>query len=658
MRRFRKILVSNRGEIALRIMRTCRRMGIATVAVYSDADARSPHVRFADGAINIGPAPGKESYLVIEKIIEAARRTDADAVHPGYGFLSENADFAARCESAGLTFIGPSSDSIRRMGLKSAARRIMAEAGVPVVPGYDGSDQRAEALSGHALEVGLPVLIKAVGGGGGKGMRVVREASEIEEAIEGAKREAEKSFGDPTLLIEKYVQNARHIEVQIFGDGFGNLIHLFERECSAQRRYQKVIEESPSPIVTPELRERICDAALKAGRAINYTNAGTVEFILTPEGEFYFIEVNTRLQVEHPVTEMITGLDLVQLQIEIAEGRRLPIRQEDVKQTGHAVEARLYAEDPANDFLPATGVIHDLNLSPSIEGLRIDAGIERGMEVGIYYDPLLAKVIAYGPDRDTSIRKLVYALRNIYIHGVQTNLDFLARLLDHADFAGGHYHTGFIAEHLDHLIAQKDEAHNFIAATAVTLYLHKSRQSESKLLPHLPPNYRNNPFRDPSVKLEIGGRGFDVSWQARGGEMYVVRCGDWQTAVQVVSYEPGRIRLSLDGAQGLFTITEAGEQFFVHSNTGSRVVTRVPRYPDAGVDSQQESHLAPMPGQVLKILVTAGQQISAGDALVILEAMKMEQTLRAATDGVVEAVLVKQGEIVAPGDVLVHIAPS
>jgi acetyl-CoA carboxylase biotin carboxylase subunit len=658
MKRFRKILISNRGEIALRIARTCRRMGIASVAVYSDADARSPHVRFADEAINIGPAPSKESYLEIEKIVEAAKRAGADAVHPGYGFLSENARFAAACESAGLTFIGPSADSIRRMGLKSAARRIMADAGVPVVPGYDGEDQRLNTLSGQALELGLPVLIKAVGGGGGKGMRVVREAFEIEEAIEGARREAEKSFGDPTLLIEKYIENARHIEVQIFGDSFGNLIHLFERECSIQRRYQKIVEESPSPIVTPELRESICGAALKAGRAINYTNAGTVEFILTPKGEFYFIEVNTRLQVEHPVTEMVTGLDLVQLQIEIAEGRRLSLRQEDVKQTGHAVEARLYAEDPSNDFLPATGVIHDLNIASSIEGLRIDAGIEREMEIGIYYDPLLAKVIAHGPDREASIRKLVYALRNIFIHGVQTNLDFLVRLLGHADFYGGQYHTGFIAEHLDQLIAQKDDNQNLIAATAVTLYLHKSRQSESKLLPHVTPNYRNNPFRDPSVRLEIEGRVFYVSWQARGDEMYAVRCEDWQSAVQVVSYEPGRIRLSIDGAQRLFVITEAGEQFYVHSNTGSRVVTRLPRYPDTGVASQQESHLAPMPGQVLKILVTAGQQISAGDALVILEAMKMEQTLRAATDGVVEAVLVKQGEIVAPGDVLVHIAPS
>jgi acetyl/propionyl-CoA carboxylase alpha subunit len=633
-------------------------MGIASVAVYSDADARSPHARLADEAVRIGPAPSKQSYLQIESIIEAARRTGADAVHPGYGFLSENADFAAACEVAGLTFIGPSADSIRRMGLKTTARKIMAEAGVPVVPGYDGADQGVETLRDRALEIGLPVLIKASGGGGGKGMRVVRETADLEEALEGARREAETAFGDPTLLIEKYIENARHIEVQILGDSFGNLIHLFERECSIQRRYQKIIEESPSPVVTREMRAQMCEAAIKAGRAINYANAGTVEFILAPGGKFYFIEVNTRLQVEHPVTEMITGLDLVRLQIEVAEGGRLPIAQEDVEQTGHAVESRLYAEDPASGFLPAAGIIQDLNLSPSIEGLRLDTGIERGMEVGIYYDPLLAKVIAHGPDRETAVRKLAFALRNIFIHGVETNRDFLVRLLEHQDFRDGRYHTGFIAEHNKQLLARKDEDRDFIAATAVTLYLHRRRQAENKILPELPPGYRNNPFRDQSVKLEIGGAVFDLSWQPCGGETYTVYCGDWRAGAQVILYEPGCIRLSLDGVQRSFTITEAGEQFFVHSSAGSRVVTRVARYPAGVAASEAENHLAPMPGQVLKILVGAGQQISAGDPLVILEAMKMEQTIRASLDGVVEAVLVKQGDIVAPGDVLVHIAPS
>ncbi|HEX8183510.1 MAG TPA: biotin carboxylase N-terminal domain-containing protein [Blastocatellia bacterium] len=658
MKKFRKILISNRGEIVLRITRTCRAMGIATVAVYSDADAQSAHARAADEAVRIGPAPSNESYLRIERIIEAAHRTGADAVHPGYGFLSENADFAAACESAGLAFIGPSAGSIRKMGSKSTARKIMAEAGVATVPGYDGEDQRPKYLSGRALELGLPALIKAASGGGGKGMRIVRHAAELEEAIEAARREAEKSFGDSTLLIERYIENARHIEVQILGDSFGNLIHLFERECSMQRRYQKIIEESPSTLLTPELRAAICAAALKAGRAINYTNAGTVEFVLTPNGEFYFIEVNTRLQVEHPVTEMITALDLVRLQIEIAEGKRLALSQEDVKQAGHAVEARLYAEDPDNDFLPATGMIHDLNLLSSTEGLRIDTAIERKTEVGIYYDPLLVKLIAHGADRETAIRKLAYALRNIFIHGVVTNRDFLIRLLEHKDFLGGRLHTGFVAEHLDELVTEKDAEHDLIAASVVTLYLCKSQQAENKVLPRVPPHYRNNPFRDPRSKLRIAGDIFDLSWHPRGDDMYAVHCGDWQAEIQIMSFEPGSIRISVDGTQRLFIITEAGQQFFVHSSLGSRTVTRLPRYPGARITAQQENTSAPMPGQVLKILVAAGQQISAGDPLVVLEAMKMEQTIRASTEGVVEAVLVKQGDVVAPGDVLVHIAPS
>ncbi|HXG65993.1 MAG TPA: biotin carboxylase N-terminal domain-containing protein, partial [Blastocatellia bacterium] len=385
---FRKILVANRGEIALRVMRACREMGIATVAVYSDADARAPHVRFADEAAHIGPAPSKESYLHAEKILEAARRAGAEAIHPGYGFLSENADFAAACESAGLTFIGPSAEAIRKMGRKSTARQIMAEAGIPVVPGYDGENQSLETLRAQALEIGLPVLIKAVAGGGGKGMRVARDAGEIEAALEGARREAEKSFGDGTLLLEKYIENARHVEFQILGDLHGNLVHIFERDCSIQMRHQKVVEESPSPALNEELRRLMGEAAVAAGRAIGYANAGTVEFILAPDGKFYFIEVNTRLQVEHPVTEMITGLDLVKLQIEIAEGKRLPFAQDDLRQNGHAIEARLYAEDPANDFLPATGTVYDWEPPAAVEGLRIDTGIERGIEVGIYYDPM------------------------------------------------------------------------------------------------------------------------------------------------------------------------------------------------------------------------------------------------------------------------------
>jgi acetyl/propionyl-CoA carboxylase alpha subunit len=634
-------------------------MGIATVAVYSDADARSPHVRFADEAVHIGPAPSKDSYLKVEKIIDAARRTRAEAIHPGYGFLSENADFAEACETAGIIFIGPTADAISKMGLKSTARRMMAEAAVPIVPGYHDEDQALDVLSKNVEVIGFPVLIKASAGGGGKGMRVVRDARELQPAIDAAGREAEKAFGDGTLLLEKYIDRARHVEVQILGDNHGNLIHLFERECSIQRRHQKIIEESPSPAVSPELRRRICEAAVAAGRAIGYTNAGTVEFILAPSGEFSFIEVNTRLQVEHPVTEMITGLDLVRLQIEIAEGKPLSLAQEDIKQHGHAIEARLYAEDPNNGFLPATGTLYEWDAPLSIDGLRIDAGVERGTEVGIHYDPMLAKVIAHGTDRETARRKLAYGLRNLFAPGVQTNREFLVRAVEHPDFSSGTYHTGFVDEHLDELITQKDKTEDLVAASVVALYIRKRLQDEAATLPHLPPNYRNNPFRDPSVKLQVGDDVFEISWRPIGDETFTTSCRDWQANAQLVSFgrgEPGKIRISIDGSQRMFRIAEAGDQFFVQSSSASQIVTRLPRYPQSHAASEHESAYAPMPGQVLKVLVEVGQHVSAGDALVILEAMKMEQTLRAATDGVVESVLVKQGDVVAPGDRLVEIA--
>jgi len=638
----------------LRVIRTCRAMGISTVAVYSDPDARAPHVRFADEAVHIGPAPSKDSYLNVEKIIDAAKRTGAHAIHPGYGFLSENADFAESCEAAGITFIGPSADAIRKMGLKNTARRMMAEAGVPMVPGYDGEDQSLETLSKTVEAIGLPVLIKASAGGGGKGMRVVRDATELEPAIESARREAEKAFGDAMLLIEKYIERARHIEVQIVGDHHGNLVHLFERECSIQRRHQKIIEESPSPAVTAELRKQICEAALTAARAIGYTNAGTVEFILAPAGEFYFIEVNTRLQVEHPVTEMITGVDLVKLQIEVAGGKPLEIAQEDVRQTGHAIEARVYAEDPANNLRPATGAILEWR-PPSVSGVRIDDGVEAGSEVGIHYDPMLAKVIARGPDRETALRKLGYALTGFTMLGVQTNREFLIRTLEHPTLQSGGYHTGFVDEHLEELISKKAGEDELFAAVAA-VYLHKKRQLDAKVLPHIAPNYRNNPFRDPSIKLRIAGDAFEVSWRASTGDEFAVACGDWQATLRLVSFARGRVQVSIDGLQQNFRIVEADDQLFLQCGEATKVVTRLARYPRLPVASEHESAFAPMPGQVLKILVEVGQHVSTGDALVILEAMKMEQTLRASADGVVEAVHVKQGDVVAPGDRLVEIA--
>ena len=632
-------------------------MGISTVAVYSDVDAQAPHVRFADEAVHIGAAPSKDSYLNVEKIIDAARRTGAGAIHPGYGFLSENADFAEACEAAGVTFIGPSADSIRKMGSKTAARKIMASAGVAIVPGYDGDEQSLEALRKNAIAIGLPVLIKASAGGGGKGMRVVREESELAAAIEAARRESEKAFGDGSLLLEKYIENARHVEVQIFGDNYGNLVHLFERECSIQRRHQKVIEESPSPALNAELRDKICEAALSAGRAIGYSNAGTVEFILAPSGGFFFIEVNTRLQVEHPLTEMVTGLDLVRLQIEIAEGRRLSIAQADIRQTGHAIEARLYAEDPANSFLPAIGNILAWDVPSSIAGLRIDGGVERGGEVGIHYDPLLAKLIAYGPDRETALRKLAYALKTLAVQGVQTNREFLIRTIEHPAFQSGQYHTGFVDEHSNELI-DSDSGEDMLFASAVAIYVDKLQQARAVILPHIPSNYRNNPFRGPSIKLQIGNASLDVSWRWAGDETFEVACADWQARMELVSFERGSLRVSIGGIQRLFRMAEVGDRYFVESSAASRVVMRLPRYPRSEAASEHESAYAPMPGQVLKILVNTGQRVSVGEPLLILEAMKMEQTLRASTDGIVEAVLVKQGDVVAPGDRLVDVAAT
>jgi acetyl-CoA carboxylase biotin carboxylase subunit len=653
---FRKILIANRGEIAIRVMRACREMGIASVAVYSDADVAAPHVRSSDEAVRIGPPQARDSYLHIEKIIASARRTNADAIHPGYGFLAESADFAEACAGAGIVFIGPSPQAIRQMGVKSAARQQMARAGVPVVPGYDGEDQKVETLRKEALRVGLPVLIKASAGGGGKGMRIVREAGELDEAIESAARESEKAFGDSRLLVEKYIERARHIEFQILGDNYGNLIHLFERDCSVQRRHQKIIEESPSPALTEELRKRMGEAALAAGRAIEYSNAGTVEFILSPDGEFYFIEVNTRLQVEHPVTEMITGLDLVRLQIEIAEGKPLAFKQEEVRSRGHAIEARLYAEEPANGFLPAVGTICDWHTPPYDAGLRIDAGVETGTEVGIHYDPMLGKLISLADDRESAIRKLAYALRQLSVQGVQTNRDFLIRLLGHEDFLRGQSHTEFVAEHLSELVEVGDPSFDREAAVVVALYLQKSWHARNAALPNIPPVFRNNPYRDPSVKLDVGGETFDVSYRHLRADVYQISCGNWQSEAQVLTYERGVIRLSLDSVQRLYRVIEAGDVFHVHSMAGARMVKKTDRYPHAEHASEHETANAQMPGQVLKILVSEGQKVSAGASLVILEAMKMEQTIKAAMDGVIEAVLVRVGDVVAPGAPLVQIA--
>lgn len=445
---FNKILIANRGEIAIRIMRACRELGILTVAVYSEADKDSLHVQFADEAILLGGAAPKESYLNADKLIRAALDSKADAIHPGYGFLSENASFAAAVDSAKLTFIGPSADSIRAMGDKAESKILMKKAGVPTVPGFEGLESDDEFRKA-AKEIGYPVLIKAAAGGGGKGMRVVNAASELTEAIESAKSEALNSFGDERLLIEKYLADAHHIEFQVFGDKYGNLIHLFERECSVQRRHQKIIEETPSPLLTPQLREEMGQAAVNAAKAVNYYNAGTIEFIFDPKtSSYYFLEMNTRLQVEHPVTELVAGIDLVQWQIKIAAGEKFPFKQTDFTQHGHAIECRVYAEDPANGFLPSTGKLLQF-IEPKGPGIRVDSGFAKEKEVTHFYDPLLAKLIVHAENRETAIQRMQTALRDFIVHGVVTNIDFMQAVLAHDDFAKGKVSTKWVEQNLD-----------------------------------------------------------------------------------------------------------------------------------------------------------------------------------------------------------------
>jgi acetyl-CoA carboxylase biotin carboxylase subunit len=460
---FNKILVANRSEIAIRIMRACRELGIKTVAVYSEADAHAQHVQFADEAILLGGAAPKESYLNVDALLRAARDSQADAVHPGYGFLSENASFAAAVESANLTFIGPSADSIRAMGDKAESKILMKKAGVPTVPGYEGLETYEEFLKA-ANEIGYPVLVKAAAGGGGKGMRVVNAESELKEAIELARREALNAFGDERLLIEKYLAEAHHIEIQVFGDKHGNLVHLFERECSVQRRHQKIIEESPSPLLTPELREKMGQAAVAAARAVNYSNAGTVEFIFDPKlSTFYFLEMNTRLQVEHPITELVTGLDLVHWQIRIANGEKFPFTQSDLHQHGHAIECRVYAEDPSTGFLPSTGKLLQF-IQPQGPGIRVDSGFAAGDEVTHFYDPLLAKLIVYAGNREDAIQRMKNALNDFIVHGVVTNMDYMRAVLETDDFKAGKVTTRWVETKFGEWTVPQPEFHALIAA--------------------------------------------------------------------------------------------------------------------------------------------------------------------------------------------------
>lgn len=640
---FDTILIANRGEIACRVIATARAMGLRTVAVHSDVDAAAKHVEMADLAVSLGGASPAESYLRGDAIIAAAQAVGAQAIHPGYGFLSENPDFVDAVEAAGLTFIGPSAKAIRAMGLKDAAKRLMDEAGVPIVPGYLGEDQEPSRLEVEADRIGYPVLIKAVAGGGGKGMRLVERPQDFIDALERAKAEARTAFGNDAVLIEKFITQPRHIEVQVFGDGT-RAVHLFERDCSLQRRHQKVIEEAPAPGMTPEMREAMGAAAVRAAEAIGYKGAGTIEFIvdgsdgLRTDG-FWFMEMNTRLQVEHPVTEAITGVDLVEWQIRVAAGESLPARQEDLTITGHAFEARLYAEDVPAGFLPATGRLAHLAFP---EGVRADSGVRTGDEISPHYDPMIAKVIVHGPTREVALQRLVRGLAETQVAGTVTNLGFLGALARHEGFARGAVDTGLIARDIEALTAVEPVSAQAIAqAGLVALGLDRATGWETGFSLWAPLNRQ--------VVLGHGGQEIALVLRSLGpDEATVVVDGTDVQARRVGS------RWWFDGKPGAEVFTD-GATVTLFGAQSRRFDIIDPLSRDAAAMAGDDLTLAPMPGRVVSVHVHAGQQVSAGDRLAVLEAMKMEHTMVAARDGVIAEVLVQEADQVEAGAPLVRL---
>ncbi|HEX4421422.1 MAG TPA: biotin carboxylase N-terminal domain-containing protein [Kofleriaceae bacterium] len=679
MRSIDKLLVANRGEIALRVMRTCRAMGITTVAVYADPDADAPFVRFADEAVRIGPAPAHDSYLAINAVLDAARITGAHAIHPGYGFLSENARFSEAVADAGLVFIGPPAAVIEQLGSKQAAKRIAAAAGVPTVPGYSGDDQATAAFVAAAAALGYPLLVKASAGCGGKGMRLVRQPDELAEAIDRARGEAGSAFGDATLLLEKYVDRPRHIEIQILGDSYGHVVHLWERECSIQRRHQKVLEEAPSPALDPARRAAMGKAAVELGRAVGYVGAGTVEFIVDPGHAFYFLEVNTRLQVEHPVTELTTGLDLVREQIRIARGEPLGYDAAP-PQRGWAIEVRLCAEDPERDYLPTTGTL--LAAEVPVHGgaaggvtggvagggstattLRADLGIAAGSEIGIHYDSMLGKIISHAPTRREAAQVLRRALEQTWVPGLVTNRAHLIKLLAHPAFLAGELDTHFLERHAGELAARAPGLDQ-IRVAAVGLVLHGIAERRAGLAapPLTAPGWRNVRFADQQVTYKLGDADVIVGYRPGHGHGHEHGHGDGEL-VLAIGGKPTRIsRFGVDGDRVWFVehaghrravrVARAGARAWVLSEGQLLAFVEQPRFAEPGAGAVAGSLTAPMPGKVVKVLVTEGQVVAAHAPLIVLEAMKMEHTMRAPAAGTVRAVHVAVGDQVDTDRVL------
>lgn len=654
---FTKILIANRGEIACRVIATCQRLGIATVAVYSDADRNARHVRLADEAIAIGPAPARESYLRGDAILEAARRTGAQAIHPGYGFLSENAGFAQACAEAGIVFIGPSAAAIRAMGDKSAAKALMQQAGVPLTPGYHGDEQIPEFLRQQADSIGYPVLIKASAGGGGKGMRRVDDSATFTEALASCQREAQSAFGNAHVLVEKYVERPRHIEIQVFGDSHGNVVYLFERDCSVQRRHQKVLEEAPAPGMTPERRAAMGKAAVDAARAVNYVGAGTVEFIAGPDGDFYFMEMNTRLQVEHPVTECITGTDLVEWQLRVASGEPLPLQQDQLQIRGHALEARLYAEDADRGFLPSTGTLRHLRLPANTAHVRVDAGVEQGDAITPFYDPMIAKLIVWDVDRDAALRRMQQALAECEVVGVTTNAAFLRRLVMTDSFTQAKLDTALIEREQAALApndGDSDPALWALAAIAGVATSEAARRDARD--PHSPwqaqDGWRLGAAAARALTLEHRGAQRSVAVQGAGEQWTVHMDGN---ALQGSGRLAGdALRVQIGEQLHRATVIRDGNELYLFGSEGVQRFTLHDPVSEADQSvADAGSLVAPMPGRIVATLVAPGTAVKRGAPLLVLEAMKMEHTLQAPADGTVQGYRVKAGDQVGDGAVLV-----
>ena len=664
---FRKLLIANRGEIACRVMRTAERLGIRTVAVYSDADRDALHVATAGEAWRLGPAPASQSYLDIERVIAAAAASGADAVHPGYGFLSENPDFIEACAAAGIVFVGPPAAAVRAMGLKDAAKRLMEAAGVPVIPGYHARERDDATLLVHARRIGFPVLVKAVAGGGGKGMRRADNEAGFGDALGGARREARSSFGDDRVLVERCIERPRHIEVQVFADAHGNAVHLFERDCSLQRRHQKVVEETPAPDMTPAMRTAMGEAAIAAARAIDYRGAGTVEFIADvseglSEDRFWFMEMNTRLQVEHPVTEMVTGTDLVEWQLRVAAGEPLPLAQAELSITGHAVEARIYAEDPGRGFLPSTGLLTHLDVPPDSARLRIDRGVREGDAITAHYDPMIAKVIAHGEDRGTALDLLAGALRRFEIAGVTTNVAFLSRLVSDPGYRAGDFDTGLIDRAMDTLLARGPAPDPVLAAAAMHAAGALARPAAGDLW--------NDPWStsigwrlwgaaQQRVHLEIDGDAVRALVTFLDGGGCRVDSGTASLTATLVRRDGERIVLDLADRVVAIRIVPAGAGLHVLHDAQTYTVA----LPDRTVEDDETTgalvHVtAPLPGKVVKTAVRGGDTVERGATLVVLEAMKMELSVEAPRNGRIDEVAVSEGDQVVEGEVLVTFAET